>query len=60
MVNLAASQEPARLLQLSVGKGSRSGARKRARGLHRHEAHNKFLLIILAAPEQKFGAVFSM
>jgi hypothetical protein len=60
MVNLAASQEPARLLQLSAGKGSRSAARKRARGLHRHEAHNKFLLIILAAPEQKFGAVFSM
>jgi hypothetical protein len=56
MVNLAASQKPARLLRLSVGNDSRSVARKRARGLHRHADHNNSLLIILAAPEQKSGA----
>ncbi len=58
MVNLAASQEAERLLQLSAGKGSRSAERKRARGPHRHEDHNNFLLIVLAAPEQKSGAAF--
>ena len=59
MVNLAASQEGERLLQLSAGKGSsRSAERKRARGPHRHEDHNNFLLIVLAAPEQKSGAAF--
>ena len=40
MVNLAASQEVERLLQLSTGKGSRSAERKRARGPHRHD-YNK-------------------
>ena len=58
MVNLAASQEAQHLLQLSAGKGSRSAERKRARGPHRHEDHNNFLLITLAAPEQKSGAAF--
>jgi len=58
MVNLAASPEVERLLQLSAGKGSRSAERKRARGPHRHEDHNNFLLIVLAAPEQKSGAAF--
>lgn len=43
MVNLAASQEVERLLQLSTGKGSRSAERKRARGPHRHEDHNNCL-----------------
>jgi hypothetical protein len=58
MVNLAASQEAdrLRLLQLSADKGSRSAERKRARGPQRHEDHNNFLLIVLAAPEQKSGA----
>jgi hypothetical protein len=46
MVNLAASQEAERLLQLSGDKGSRSAERKRARGLHRHEDHNNCLCII--------------
>jgi len=54
MVNLAASQQGERLLQLSAGKRSRSAERKKARGPHRHEDHNNFLLIILAAPERKF------
>ena len=58
MVNLAASQEVERLLQLSTGKGSRSAERKRARGPRRHEDHNNFSLIILAAPEHKSGAAF--
>ena len=58
MVNLAASQEVERLLQLSTGKGSRSAERKRARGPRRHEDHNNFLLIVSAAPEQKSGAAF--
>ena len=58
MVNLAVSQKLERLLQLSAGKGSRSAERKRARGHHRHEDHNNFLLITLAAPEQKSGAAF--
>jgi hypothetical protein len=60
MVNLAASQEAdrLRLLQLSAGKRSPSAERKRARGLHRHEDHNNFLLITLAAPEQKPGPLF--
>ena len=43
MVNLAASQEVERLLQLSTGKGSRSAERKRARGPRRHEDHNNCL-----------------
>jgi hypothetical protein len=59
MVNLAANQEPERLLQLSTGKGSRSAERKRARGPHCHEDHNNFLLIISAAPEQKSGVLCS-
>ena len=59
MVNLAASPEVERLLQLSARKGSsRSAERKRARGPHRHEDHNNLLLIVLAAPEQKSGAAF--
>ena len=58
MVNLAASQEGERLLQLSAGKGNRSAERKRARGLRRHEGHNSFFLIILAALEQKPGPLF--
>jgi hypothetical protein len=58
MVNLAASQELERLLQLTAGKGSRSAERKRARGHHRHADHNNFLLISLAASEQKSGAAF--
>jgi hypothetical protein len=58
MVNLAVSQELERLLQLSAGKGSRSAERKRARGHHRHEDHNDFLLNTFAAPEQKSGAAF--
>jgi hypothetical protein len=58
MVNLAASQEAdrLRLLQLSADKGSPSAERKRARGPHRHEDHNDFLLIVVAAPEQKSEA----
>jgi hypothetical protein len=40
MVNLAASQEAERLLQLSAGKDSRSAARKRARGPHRQDRNN--------------------
>jgi len=60
MVNLAASQEAdrLRLLQLSAGKRSPSAERKRARVPHRHEDHNDFLLITLAAPEQKPGPLF--
>jgi hypothetical protein len=58
MVNLAASQKAERLLRLSTGKGSRSAERKRARGPRRHEDHNNFSLIILAAPEHKSGAAF--
>jgi hypothetical protein len=55
MVNLAASQEAdrLRLLQLSADKGSPSAERKRARGPHRHEDHNNFLLIVVAAPEHR-------
>jgi hypothetical protein len=45
LVNLAANQEPARLLQPSTGKGSRSAERKRARGPHRHEDHNNRVLL---------------
>jgi hypothetical protein len=40
-VNLAASQEADRLLQLRTGKRNRSAERKRARGPHRREDHNK-------------------
>jgi hypothetical protein len=60
MVNLAASQKAdrLRLLQLSAGKRSPSAERKRARRLHRHEDHNNFLLITLAAPKQKPGPLF--
>ena len=58
MVNLAANQEPERLLLLSAGKCNLNGERKKARGPHRHEDHNNFLLIVLAAPEQKSGAAF--
>jgi hypothetical protein len=58
-VNLAVSQELERLLQLSAGKGSRSAERKRARGPHRHEDHNNFLLIYLGGPGKKIsGAAF--
>jgi hypothetical protein len=58
MVNLQANQEPERLLLLSAGKRSRSMERKKARGPHRHEDHNNFLLITLAAPERKPGPLF--
>jgi hypothetical protein len=42
MVNLAASQEAERLLQLRAGKRNRSAERKRARGPHRR-GHNKLV-----------------
>jgi hypothetical protein len=58
MVNLAANQEPERLLLLSAGKRSRSVERKKAREPHRREVHNNFLLITLAAPEQKPETLF--
>ena len=58
MVNLAASPEVRRPLQLSAGQRNRSAERKRARGLRRHEGHNSFFLIILAALEQKPGPLF--
>ena len=58
MVNPAANQEPERLLLLSAAKCNLSGERKKARGLHRHADHNNFLLITLAAPEQKPGPLF--
>ena len=60
MVNLAASQEAdrLRLLQLSAGKCNLSAERKRVRGPHRHEDHNNFLLITLAAPDQEPGPLF--
>jgi hypothetical protein len=58
MGNLVANQEPERLLQLSTGKGSRSAERKRARGPHRHEDHNNFLLNYLSGPGANSGAVF--
>jgi hypothetical protein len=40
MVNLAASREVDRLLQLSAAKRNRNGERKRVRGPHRHEDHS--------------------
>ena len=40
MVNLAANQEPERLLLLSAGKCNLNGERKKARGPHRHD-HNQ-------------------
>jgi hypothetical protein len=52
MVNLAASREVDRLLQLSAGKGSRSAERKRARGPHRHEDHNKSHAVFLYSLER--------
>jgi hypothetical protein len=58
MVNLPVNQEPERLLPLSAGKRSRSTERKKERGPHRREDHNNFLLITLAAPEQKPGPFF--
>ena len=58
MVNLAASPEVRRLLQLSARQRNRSAERKMARGLRRHEGHNSFFLIILAALEQKPGPLF--
>ena len=58
MVNLQANQEPERLLLLSAGKRSRSMERKKAREPHRREDHNNFLLITLAAPEQKPEPLF--
>ena len=60
MVNLVVSQEAdrLRLLQLSAGKCNLSAERKRVRGPHRHEDHNNFLVITLAAPEQKPGPLF--
>jgi hypothetical protein len=51
MVNLAASQEVERLLQLSqlsAGKGNRSAERNRARGPHRPEDHNRGFQPLLA------------
>jgi hypothetical protein len=41
MVNLPVNQEPERLLLLSAGKRSRSMERKKARGPHRREDHNR-------------------
>jgi hypothetical protein len=41
VVNLPANQEPERLLLLSAGKRSRSMERKKARGPHRREDHNR-------------------
>ena len=60
MVNLAASQQGERLVQLSAGKGNRSAERKRARGLRRHEDHNNFLLNYLSGPGTKVRGRFSM
>jgi hypothetical protein len=57
MVNLAASREAQRLLQLSAGKRRRSAERKRARGPRRHEDRNNFLLNYLSGPGAKSGAV---
>jgi hypothetical protein len=58
MVNLQANQELERLLLLSAGKRSLSMERKKARGPHRREDHNNFLLITLAAPDQKPWPLF--
>jgi hypothetical protein len=55
MVNLAASQKAERLLRPSTGKGSRSAERKRARGPHRREDHNNFLLMSLPTAALQFA-----
>jgi hypothetical protein len=58
MVNLPDSQEAERLLRLSASRGNRSAERKRERKKHRHQGHDKFLLIVVAASEQKFRGRF--
>jgi hypothetical protein len=60
MVNLADSQEAERLVRLSASRGNRSAERKRERKKHRHQGHDKFPLIVVAAPEEKLPGRFSM
>jgi hypothetical protein len=58
MVNLPASQEVERLLQLSAGKGNRSAERKRARGPHRHKDHNRGFQPLLACSRLAVSEAF--
>jgi hypothetical protein len=56
MVNLAGRREAERQLRLNAARGNQNAERKRDRKKHRHQDHDKFLLIVRPVPEQNSGA----